>query len=222
MINEEKKQILFKIPDLLKIVGILGGTLGLLVVILSTIAYIPEHPEFSILTTYLSDIGDTDGWPQIIFNSGTLIAAPIRYLIIVLLALRLFELGAGRAFVFTILLIGFISTFGTILMTATPFSVAPGIHKMGIGLYFLGVVCLQLIIFIREWTLKSIPRLLPILSISMVIIFLVFAILMILYGKGIVNRNIPVIWEWMCFLSSIIWVFAHSIILGDNKGKYLK
>ncbi|RXG64832.1 hypothetical protein ES695_10665 [Candidatus Atribacteria bacterium 1244-E10-H5-B2] len=93
---------------------------------------------------------------------------------------------------------------------------------MGIGLYFLGVVCLQLIIFIREWTLKSIPRLLPILSISMVIIFLVFAILMILYEKGMVNRNIPVIWEWMCILLSIIWVFAHSIILGDNKGKYLK
>lgn len=222
MIKDENKQILIKIPGALKIVGIIGGTLGILVVLLSTIAYLPEHPNFSILTTYLSDIGDAEGWPQILFNSGTLIAAPIRYLIIVLVAFRLSELGAGRAFVVTILIIGFFSTSGTIAMTATPFSIAPVIHKAGIGLYFLGVVCLQTLIFIKEWTLKSIPKILPVLSILMVLIFLVFATFMILYENGIVNRDTPVVWEWMSFLSSIIWVFAHSIVLGDKKGKYLK
>ena len=55
----------------------------------------------------------------------------------------------------------------------------------------------------------------------MVFVFFVFAILMMLYEKGMVGRNTPLIWEWIAILSSTIWVYAHSIVLGDNK-KYVK
>ncbi len=33
----------------------------------------------------------------------------------------------------------------------------------------------------------------------------------------LVSRNTPVIWEWLCFFSSIAWVFAHSLILGKDQ-----
>ncbi|MCJ7473103.1 MAG: Frag1/DRAM/Sfk1 family protein [Actinobacteria bacterium] len=217
MSNKANKQILIKVPDVLKILGIICGTLAIIIILLSILAYLPEHPNFSIFTTYLSDIGDTPGWPQIIFNSGTLISAPLRFLIIVLVILRLSELGAGKTFAITALIFGFLSTSGTIAMTATPFSIAPAIHKAGIGLYFLGVVVLQTVIFIKEVTLKNVPKILPVLSIFMVFVFFVFALLMMLYEKGMVDRNTPVIWEWIAILSSIIWVYAHSIVLGGNK-----
>ena len=106
-------------------------------------------------------------------------------------------------------------------MTAAPFSIAPEIHKAGIGLYFLGVVVLQTIIFIKEVTLKNVPKMLPVLSIFVVFVFFVFAILVMLYGKGLVDRNTPVIWEWISVLSSIVWLYAHGIALGGNK-KYVK
>jgi len=214
MLLQRNERMAIPIPGALRLAGIVGGTMGILTVLLATLAYIPANPDFSIFTTYLSDIGDTPGWPQILFNSGTLIVAPVRYLVIALLALRLHQLGAGRPFVNSVLVIGFFSTLGTIFMTAIPFSVAPPIHKSGIGLYFFGVVILQSLVFVKEWSLKDVPRILPILSLLLVAVYLIFFVLVMLYLQGIVGRNTPVIWEWLCATTSFVWVFAQGILLG--------
>jgi len=202
------------VPASLKLVGIIGGIWALLTIGGATLAYILEHPDFSIFTTYLSDIGATPDWPQIIFNSGTLIVVPIRYLVLVLLVIRLMQLGAGKSFAIATLFIGFLSTAGTALMTATPYTVSMALHKTGIGLYFLGVVVLQTIIFFKEWLLKEVPKILPILSLLMVLLYLVFLTMFVLYDQGTVSRTAPVIWEWLAILSSIAWMLAQSILLG--------
>ncbi|KKL66513.1 hypothetical protein LCGC14_2144250 [marine sediment metagenome] len=72
MLARKNDQTVISIPGALKLVGIITGTWAILVVLSATLAYLPEHPDFSLFTTYLSDIGDTAGWPQILFNSGTL------------------------------------------------------------------------------------------------------------------------------------------------------
>lgn len=216
MLKKENNQTSINIPGALRLVGIISFVWAVMVVLIATLAYLPEHPDFSPFTTYLSDIGDTPGWPQILFNSGTLIAAPMRYLVIVLLALRLAQLGAGRMFVVSVLIIGFISSLGTAVMTAVPFSVAPAVHKAGIPMYFLGVVVVQTSIFIKEWLLPKVPKILPGLSLLMVVVFIVFATLFILLEQGIVGRSTPVIWEWLCFISSVVWLLAQSILLGKE------
>ena len=204
------------IPRGLKLVGILGGVWAILSILGAVIAYLPEHPDFSIFNTYLSDIGATPTWPQIIFNSCTLIAVPIRYLVLALLIMRLMQLGAGKSFAIATLIIGFLSTTGTALMTATPYTVSMALHKTGIGLYFLGVIVLQTIIFIREWSLRSVPKVLPALSLLMALLYLVFLTMFILYEQGVVSRTAPVIWEWLSILSSIVWMLAQSILLGKT------
>ena len=217
MVEKENKQTIIYIPSALKLVGIIAGVWAIIVVLTSTLSYLSGHPDFSIFTTYLSDIGATAGWPQILFNSGTLIAAPIRYLVIVLLILRLGQLGAGRAFIFATLIIGLISTVGTVVMTAVPSNVSLSIHKIGIPLYFLGVVILQILIGIKEWSTRDIPKILPCLSFLLVVVYFVFAMLVILHEKGTVSRTTPVIWEWLAFFSSVVWVFAQSILLGKEE-----
>lgn len=151
MPRQRNERTVTRVPSALRCVGLFAGTWAIFVGLAATLAYLPGHPEFSFFTTYLSDIGDTAGWPQILWNSGTLLAAPIRYLFIVLLVLRLGALGAGRAFAASALVVGAISTSGTVLMTAVPFSVGPAIHKLGIPLYFLGAVLLQTLIGVCEW-----------------------------------------------------------------------
>jgi len=208
------------IPQALKLVGIIAGAWALLLAVTTTLSYLPGHPDFSIFTTYLSDMSDTEktsGWPPIIWNSGTLIAVPLRYLVLVLLVMRLRQLGAGKAFAIAVLIVGFFSTTGTAMMTATPFSVSPFIHKAGIGFYFFGVVVLQTTIFIKEWSLKSIPRGLPLLSLAMVLIYFAFVTLVILFEQGVVSQATPVVWEWLAFATSIAWVFTQSIVLGADK-----
>jgi hypothetical membrane protein len=208
---------ILSVSGALRAVGITGFSIGVLTIVSAVIAYAPGHPEFSVLTTYLSDIGDTAGWPQITWNSGTILAAPFRYLVLVLFALRLRDLGnRSKAFYVAVLGVGAVSTLGTVLMTAVPFSVGPAVHKTGIACYFLGVVILQSLIGARELKLKAVPRLLPALSFTVVTSFLVFVTFLILYETGAVGRSAPVIWEWLCALSSLAWVLGHSIVLGSE------
>jgi hypothetical membrane protein len=198
--------------------GLTAFILGMLTTILASIAYAPINPEFSIFNTYLSDIGDTAGWPQILFNSGTLLTAPLRYAVILLLVLRLRGIGKTiKGFEAAFLTIGVFSTLGTILMTAVPFSVGPSIHKSGIGLYFLGVVFLQTLLGIVEIKKKDLPRVLPALSFIIVACYLVFFFLFMLFEAGLVGRTTPIFWEWMCFFSSMAWLLGHSIVLGREK-----
>ena len=216
MLKNEINKTVIHIPSALRLIGIIAGIWGILVVLIATLAYLPEHPHLSIFTTYLSDIGATAVWPQITFNAGTLIAAPIRYIAIVLLILRLGQLGASRAFIVVTLVIAFVSTAGTVIMTAVPYNVSAAIHKMGIPLYFLGVVILQIMIGIKEWSLTDIPKILPSLCFLLVVVYFIFAILVGFYERGMVSRNTPVIWEWLAFFSSIIWVLSQSILLGKK------
>lgn len=217
MLAQKDNQIAISIPRALLLVGMVGGAWAILVIVAATLAYLPGHPDFSPFTTFLSDIGDTPGWPQILFNSGTLIAVPIRFLALVLIVLRLIQMGAGRTFAVVALIVGFISTSGTALMTATPFSVAPAVHKAGIGLYFLGIVVLQSLMFVKEWLLKGVPKVLPVLSLVVVVFYFAFVTLLVLYERGVVSRSTPVIWEWLSILSSIVWLLAQSILLGRSR-----
>jgi hypothetical protein len=200
-----------------RLTGTFTFTLAILTVLTSVLAYLPANPDFSIFTTYLSDIGDTPGWPQILFNSGTILAAPLRYLIIILLVLRLQSFNNNnKSFAAAILIVGAISTIGTIFMTAVPFSVGPSFHKAGIGLYFLGVVFLQSLIGFKEIKIKHLPRSLPAWSFAIVASYLLFFVLVILYQTGNIGRNTPVFWEWMCFFTSMGWLLVHSYILGKK------
>ena len=69
MLTQDMKNMAISIPKSLKTVGIIGGVWAILLILGVVIAYLPEHPDFSIFNTYLSDIGATPAWPQIIFNS---------------------------------------------------------------------------------------------------------------------------------------------------------
>ena len=208
----------FSTAKAFRFTGAASLVLGMLTVLAASLAYMAVEPDFSILTTYLSDIGDTAGWPQVLFNSGTILAAPLRYLVVVLFVLRLRSFKDNKkSFEISVLTVGAASTLGTVFMTAVPFSVGPAIHKSGILLYFLGVVFLQSIIGIKEASIKELPRTLPAWSFTIVASYLIFFILMILYETGNVGRNTPVFWEWMCFFTSMGWLAAHVFYLGKEQ-----
>lgn len=217
MFVQQSKRVELNVSEALRVVGVTAGVMGLLTILTATLAYIPAHPEFSLFNTFLSDIGDTAGWPQVLFNSGMLIVAPLRYLVLVLFAMRMWQLGAGWRFATAVLVIGFIATFGTVAMTAVPFSTAPMAHKSGIGMYFLGVVFLQTIIFVKEWSIRELPRILPLISVALVAMFLAFFTLFLLYESDVIGRALPVFAEWLCGLTSLAWVFIHGIVLGRDE-----
>jgi len=197
----------------LRTVGMIGVLLGIGTVLWSTLLYTKDH-EFSLYTTYLSDIGNTPRWPQVVFNSGMLIISPVRYLFLVLVVLQLAHFGAGRAFSAATLTVGALVVIGSIGMSAVPHSLSLALHKMSALLYFFGVVILQTVIAAQEFR-RKLAVILPLSSLTVVAVYLIFAVLLSLVGKveG-VTRNTPVIWEWLAFCSLMVWLFVHSIVLG--------
>jgi len=210
-----KREATIRVSRALLIVGITGAILGIATVVCSTLLYV-QNNEFSILTTYLSDIGDTAGWPQTVFNAGMLIIAPVRYLFLILLVLQLAHFGANRGFSSAAFIIGALVVVGSIGMSAIPYSLNLALHKTSALLYFFGVVILQSLIGAQEWR-RKLPAVLPVSSLAVVAIYLVFAVLLTLVGKADgITRNTPVIWEWLAFLSLMFWLIAHSIVLGNK------
>ena len=68
MFAQENHQSVIRILSALRLVGIIGGSWAILTILSAVFAYLPGHPHFSLFSTYLSDIGDTPGWPQIILT----------------------------------------------------------------------------------------------------------------------------------------------------------
>lgn len=204
------------LPKMLRVVGIIGVVLGLTTVLWSLCLYSSAN-QFSFFETYLSDMGNKTGWPQVVFNSGMLLSAPVRYLFLALLVMRLMNFGASRSFALAALITGAFVVIGSIGVSAIPYSLNLKMHMSSALIYFFGVVILQTIIAVQEWRIKQ-PWILPVASIFVVAIYLIFASLMSMAGKveGI-TRSTPVIWEWLAFCSLMLWLITHTVILGRQQ-----
>lgn len=200
----------------LVVVGVLGLAAGITTILASAWAYAAVR-DFSLLTTYISDFGAVEGWPQAIFTAGMLIAAPLRYLFLFLLLTQLVHLGASSRFRATLLVVGALVVLGSVGTAAVPFTLHMPIHKSSALLYFFGTVVLQTAIAIREWRLR-LPVLLPLSSIAVVGAYLVFATLLSLVDKvpGI-DRTTPVPWEWLCFATLMLWLAIHTLALAPRQ-----
>jgi len=197
------------------VVGALGLVVGFATIASSTLAYSATH-DFSFFTTYISDFGAAPGWPAALFSSGMLLAAPLRYLFLVLLLIRLADLGASRRSCGAMAIVGAAAVLGSIGTAAVPFTLNAAIHKSAALLYFFGTVALQAAIASQEWRLR-LPRVLPLTSIAVVAAYFVFATLLALVGKtGGVDRTTPVPWEWLSFLTLMAWLAAHTVVLGSR------
>lgn len=201
------------LPTLLLVVGSVSATLGLAGVALATLVYSLGH-EFSVFTTYLSDIGNTPKWPMVIFNTMMLAVMPLRYAFLVLLVMSFASRGGSRAINIALLLFGIPVVIGSAGMSAFPASQDLALHMGSAMIYFFGTVLLQGLVGLQEIRLR-LPLALAASSLVVVAVYLVFATLLALVGQvAWVTRETPVIWEWLAFVSLMVWLIVHSFILG--------
>jgi hypothetical membrane protein len=200
----------------IRIVGLSGAAVGVLTVVAASVAYARER-EFSLFSTYLSDLGNTPGWPAALFNTGMLVVSPLRFGFLVLLLIALGRLGAAPAWRHVAIAVGSIAVLGSIGTAAVPFGLDRPLHMASAFAYFLGTVGLQCILASLEWRAR-LPRVLPALCLSVALVYVVFAVLLALVGRvpG-VTRGTPVVWEWLAFLSLMLWLVAHATILGSRR-----
>jgi len=206
------------VPHAMRVIGTLGLLVGTGTILAAAAAYAAER-DFSLLATYISDFGSASGWPQAIFTTGMLIAAPLRYLFLYLLLTQLVQLGASLRYRSVMLVLGALVVLGSVGTAAVPYTLHLPTHEGAAFLYFLGTVVLQSALAWQEWRLR-LPALLPWSSIAVVASYLVFATLLALAGKveG-VDRTAPVPWEWLAFVALMVWLAAHTAVLGARQGR---
>jgi hypothetical membrane protein len=206
-------QFTLSLPRAIRLVGLAGAAIGIFTVLGSAIAFSREN-DFSVFTTYLSDFGNAPGWTSTLFSSGMLVVAPVRFAFLVLLLETLARYGASSVGRYAAFAVGLVAVVGSIGTAAIPLSLSRPLHMGSAFMYFLSTVALQSILAGLEWRAR-LPRMLPVLSLSVVIVYLVFAILLALVGKvSYVTRETPVIWEWFAFVALMLWLIAHSVMVG--------
>jgi len=206
---------ILRVTSMVRIVGLIGVVLSLVTVGGAALLYGLQH-EFSFVSTYLSDMGNTPVWPQAVFNAGMLIGIPVRYLFLVLLVTLLARAGASPRSAIAILVLAGVMAIASTGMYAVPFSVNRAIHLNSALVYFFGVVALQALIAIQEWRYLT-SRVLPASTVLVLVLSLIFVILLASVGRieG-VTRDTPVIWEWLVYFAWLSWLVIHTIVLGRN------
>jgi hypothetical membrane protein len=204
------------VPSAMLVVGSLGLLVGIGTIAGAAMAYAAER-EFSVFTTYISDFGSAGGWAQAIFSTGMLIAAPLRYLFLVLLLAQLVHLGTSPRLRTLLLVVGAFVVLGSVGTAAVPFTLHLRTHMGSAFLYFLGTVVLQSALAVQERRLR-LPALLPLSSMAVVVVYFVFAGLLALVGRvDAVDRHTPVPWEWLAFAALMVWLAAHTFMLGSSR-----
>lgn len=206
---------ILRVTPMLRTVGLIGVVLSLVTVGGAALLYGQQH-EFSFVSTYLSDMGNTPVWPQAVFNAGMLIGIPVRFLFLVLLLTLLARAGASRSATIAILVLAGVMAVASTGMYAVPFSVNRAIHLNAALVYFFGVVALQTLIAVLEWRYLM-ARLLAFSTVLVLVLSLIFTILLTLVGRmeG-VTRDTPVIWEWMVYFAWLLWLVIHTVVLGRS------
>ncbi len=120
-------------------IAVVSLLIGVLTVTLAVVAYVPAHPHrfpFSIPISVILAIRRAGR--RSFLNNGTILAAPLRVMVVVflLLVLRGYDEPAALVRGDWSLFFRFVSAFGTVCMTAVPYSTGPAVHKAGIGSVF--------------------------------------------------------------------------------------
>lgn len=210
-----EREGVWRVPVALRIVGLVLVGLSVTTVTLSALLY-AQHEPFSFFSTYLSDMGNTSGWPQAAFNSGMLLGAPLRFVFLALLVSEWLHLGASPAFARAALLLGALLFFANVGMFAVPFGLSRSVHMTSALVAFFGTVALFVMIAAQEWRLR-LPSVLPASSCAVAAASLVFATLLAMVGRlAGVTRETPVIWEWLVFCAFLFWSTSHLLVLGRH------
>jgi hypothetical protein len=201
------------IHQLVLVVGSCALLIGLVAVVLPIAVYVQGHP-FSFFTVFLSEIGATPVWPQVIVTSAGLVSGPVRYAFVVLLVLYFWSAGGGRFMGYSILALATVSLVGLIMLLSIPHTLDRDAHLASALTHFFAVVAVQAAILIEERRLRLSPILIS-ATLAVIIFNLIFAVLLSLAGKvAFISRTTPALWEWLAFAAQFYWSLIHTIMLG--------
>ncbi len=198
----------------------LAYTLFIFSVIFLTIAailYSNADSTFSLLTTYISDLGAASRDSSLVFAAGMIITSPLR-VVFGLYLLKYLEIRDSDSKTLKNTAVAMIiGALGSIALASFPHDVFRIGHMLGSLVYFVSVVIIQINISKLEMRINNMPKYLPALGILVVVsymMFLTFEISEIVF-EGF--KYIAIGLEWMAYFVIMVWLVMHGYYIQKTK-----
>ncbi|MCP4763623.1 MAG: hypothetical protein GY870_17770 [archaeon] len=204
-----------------------GGFLAIVFSIISIISTIisiiilkKKDNTFSFFTHWLPTYGDTVPKAAAhVFNTSVIVLSPLCALFLLYLSLFLLDYNANQLLISIGLVIGIVASIGQLFVGLIPANKSYKFHALA-ALFFFGGTALYGIFFgIAELIITSnssydFPIFLGLTGFVMAILFSRFIYLLIKINiDPELNQDLPAIWEWLSYLSIILWVIEHGIYI---------
>lgn len=184
---------------------------------IAAVLYSSAESTFSLLTTYISDLGAASKDSSLVFAVGMFISSPLR-VVFGLYLLKYLEIrGANKKTLRNTAFAMVIGAIGSIALAAFPHDVFRLGHMLGSLIYFLSVVFIQINISKLELRMESVPKYLPVLGIVVVVsyvLFLTFEISEIIF-EGF--RYVAIFLEWLAYFTLMAWLVMHGYYIQKTR-----
>ena len=199
------------------LVAYFGFVFSITFLAISSMLYSNSESSFSLLTTYISDLGAASRNSSVVFAVGMIISAPVR-VVFGLYLLKFLESEGGESKILNntakVIIIGAI---GSIALAVFPHDIFRIGHMLGSLVYFVSVVIIQFNVSKLELRMKSLPKYLPVLGILVIlsyVLFLTFEISEIVF-EGF--RYIAIALEWLAYFILMVWLVIHGYYIQKSK-----
>lgn len=191
-------------------VAYIGFVFSIAFITIAAILYSDSVSTFSLLTTYISDLGAASRDSSLVFAVGMIISAPIRVLFGFYLLKYLESCGADNKTLKRTAKAVVVGAIGSTVLAIFPHDVFRFGHMMGSLVYFVSVVIIQINISKLELRIESIPKYLPTIGLFVVVsyvAFLTFEISEIIF-EGF--RYVAIVLEWLAYFVLMAWLVMHG------------
>lgn len=181
------------------------------VVFMSTAIILYNDPTFSIFTHYISDLGASTKGSRLVWNISMILTVPIRIIFGFYFLGFLKSQGADEKTIRNTAIFMVIGAVGSTLIALNPHDIARIPHMIGAFTYFIGVVVIQINISKMELKIKSIPKVLPIIGLSVIVCYILFLGFEISELISDSFRLLACFFEWMAYFTLMAWLLLHGI-----------
>ena len=189
----------------------LGAGISLISIFIAFILYIAVDPTFTIITHYISDLGDGQNYSNIVFNVGRIISGIIMFFFFLHLTRLLQNSGINKKLVIISFISGLMYSIGMILVGVFPSKAAPLMHVIAAAITFFGMFFIYIFFGISDFRISGFSRKPPIAGLIFSPLPLLFMLSVVLLHTVGFDSRITFFTEWLTYFAMMSWIITQGI-----------
>ena len=189
----------------------LGAGISLISILIAFILYIAVDPTYTILTNYISDLGDGGGGSNIVFNIGRICSGIIMFFFFMYLTRLLQNSGINNKLVIISFISGLMYSIGVILVGIFPSKAAPLMHVIAAAIMFFAMFFIYIFFGISEFRISGFSRKPPIAGLIFSPLPLLFLLFLVLLHTVGIDRRITLFTERLTYFAMMSWIITQGI-----------